>query len=403
MSSVQVGAVLRHLRQLTTDRKDHQLPDHQLLERFALNRDEAAFAALLGRHGPMVLGVCQSVLREPHDAEDAFQAAFLLLAQKAGSIHRREAVSGWLYRVAYHLAVRAKANAARRRALEGKAATMPSADPVLDLSLREVRAVLFEELEGLPEHYRAPLVLCGLEEKSLEEAARILGRTRGSVKGRLQRGRALLRARLRRRGLELPAALTATGLALNAVSAQVPARLADSTLRAAAKVAAGGGAVAGVVSAEVATLVQGAGMTMFFSKKAKIAIALLLAVSVAVTAFVVARHQASAPGQPAPDQSRAERPRPQGPQPPPDTRAKADAEGAIEVRGRVLGPDGKPLAGAKLYLAKPVARKFPPNGPAPAQQATSGPDGRFRFAVSRSELEKGPDARSPSQVMAVAE
>src|SRR5947208_8379168 len=154
MSSAQIGAVLRYIRKLATAR-----PDHELLDRFVRHRDEAAFAALLQRHGPMVLGVCRSVLHDLHDAEDAFQAAFLLLSQKAGSIHRREAVSGWLYRVAYHLAVRAKANAARRRVLEKRAVTMPSADPVLDMSLRELRAMLLEELEGLPEQYRGPLVL----------------------------------------------------------------------------------------------------------------------------------------------------------------------------------------------------------------------------------------------------
>src|SRR5262245_44728460 len=213
MSSARVGAVVRHLRQRAAARQDRSLPDDQLLRRFAAQRDEAAFAALLERHAPMVLGVCQSVLHNLHDAEDAFQAAFLLLARKAGSIHRREAVSGWLYRVAYRLAVRAQANAARRRIHERRAVTMPSTDPVLDLSLREVRAVLFEELERLPEQYRAPLVLCGLEEKSLEEATRLLGGTRGAVKWRLQRGRALLRARLRRRGLELPAILCSAALA----------------------------------------------------------------------------------------------------------------------------------------------------------------------------------------------
>src|SRR5262249_53375110 len=158
---------------------------------------------------------------------------FVLLSQKAGSIQRWEAVSGWLYRVAYHLAVRARASAARRRFIEKRAITMPSADPVLDMSLRELRAVLFEELEGLPEQYRAPLVPCGLEEKPLEEAARLLGWTKGAVKGRLQRGRELLRVRLRRRGLELSAVLSTTALALNSVSGQVPATLADTTLRAA--------------------------------------------------------------------------------------------------------------------------------------------------------------------------
>jgi len=195
MSSAQVGAVLRHIRKLALTPQDHELPDHQLLERFVLHQEESAFAALLQRHGPMVLSVCQSVLHNLHDAEDAFQAAFLLLAQKAGSIHRREAVSGWLYRVAYHLAVRAQADAARRRVLEKRAVTLLPMDPVLDLSLREVRALLFEEVEGLPEKLRAPLVLCGLEEKSLDETARLLGWARGAVKGRLQRARELLRTR----------------------------------------------------------------------------------------------------------------------------------------------------------------------------------------------------------------
>src|SRR5262249_51991734 len=126
MSSAQVGAVLQQIRKLADVRHDDEAADHQLLERFARHQDEDAFAALLRRHGPMVLRVCQSVLHELHDAEDAFQAAFLLLAQKAGSIHRREAVSAWLYRVAYHLAIRAGANAARRRVVEKRAVTMPS-------------------------------------------------------------------------------------------------------------------------------------------------------------------------------------------------------------------------------------------------------------------------------------
>jgi RNA polymerase sigma factor (sigma-70 family) len=156
MSSTPLRAVLWHIRKLAAAREDHELTDDQLLERFALRHDEAAFAALLRRHGPMVLSVCRNVLHDPHDAEDAFQATFLLLVQKAGSIQRREAVSGWLYRVAYHLALRARANAARRSALEKRARPLPAEDPVLDLSVREVHGRLFEELESLPAHYRSP-------------------------------------------------------------------------------------------------------------------------------------------------------------------------------------------------------------------------------------------------------
>src|SRR5579884_2052891 len=240
MSSAQVGVLLRHIRQLSAIHRDGDAPDQQLLERFATLRDEAAFAALLKRHGPMVLGVCQSVLHDLHDAEDTFQAAFLVLAQKADSIHRREAVSAWLYRVAYHLAVKAQASAARRRVHEKRAAVMPSADPLLDLNLRDLRRVLHEELDRLPATYRAPLVLCYLEEKTQEEAARLLGWTKGAVIGRLQRGRELLRARLRRRGLALSAALSTAVLALGSASAAVPAVLREATLQAALKLAGNG-------------------------------------------------------------------------------------------------------------------------------------------------------------------
>ena len=396
MSSAQVGAMLRHIRKLAPVPPDHELPDYRLLERFALDRDEAAFAALLRRHGPMVLSVCRGVLHDAHDAEDAFQAAFLLLAQKAGSLQRREAVSGWLYRVAYHTALRARANAARRKVLEKRAVAMPSADPVLEMNLRELRAVLFEELEGLPEKQRAPLVLCGLEEKSLEEAARLLGWTKGAVKGRLQRGRELLRVRLRRRGLELPAALSATALALGSSSSRVSAGLAESTLRAAVQVMAGG-VVAGTVSTQVANLVLGASQSTF-TTKAQIATALVLAVSISATAFGVMRHRAPAADEPAAAQSQAQRPPSQNDRPPPAAQPKPEVEKDREVRGQVLGPEGHPVSGAKVYLASSGTEEQ-----TVPEKATSGPDGRFRFTVSSSTLDKSAAPRSGAQVMAVAE
>src|SRR5579884_3822962 len=263
MSSAQVSPILRFIRQLAVGRKDSELPDHQLLERFATRRDEAAFAALLRRHGPMVLSVCRSVLHNVHDAEDAFQAAFLVLARKAGSIQRRESVSSWLYRVAYHLAVKAQANAARRKNHEKRAAVMPSAEPVMDMSLRELQGILHEEIERLPEQYRAPVVLCGLEEKSLEEAAHLLGWSKGCVKGRLQRAREQLRLHLRRRGIDLSVGLLVSALAMNAMSAPVSATLAATTVRVAMQFAADGKLATGVVSAKVAALAQGAMPTMF--------------------------------------------------------------------------------------------------------------------------------------------
>jgi RNA polymerase sigma factor (sigma-70 family) len=368
MSSAEVSAVLRHIRHLAAARHAHEVPDDQLLARFVARRDEDAFATLLKRHGPMVLGVCRSVLRNLHDAEDAFQAAFLLLAQKAGSIQRRESVSGWLYRVAYHLAVRTGAAASRRRVHETRAVTMPSADPLLDMSLREVRGVLFEELEKLPEQYRTLLVLCALEEKSRDEAARLLGWSRNAVKGKLERGRELLRSRLRRRGLELPAGLFAAALAVNSASGQVSATLVDSTLRAAVQAAAGAGAVAGAVSAEVAALVQGASKTLF-PGKTRIATALFLAIGLAASCFGAMWHPATAADEPAVRAGQPEAP------------PKPAADVAVEVRGRVLDPDGKPVAGAKLYLNtyKPDVVDYP-------VRASSGADGRFAFSFNRSEL-----------------
>jgi RNA polymerase sigma factor (sigma-70 family) len=374
MSSTQVGAVLRHIRKLAAAPKDRGEPDQALLERFAALRDGAAFAGLLERHGPMVLGVCRGVLRDLHAAEDVFQAVFLVLAQKAGSIHRREAVSGWLYQVAYRLALRAKANAARRRVLEQRAVTMPSADPVLDLSLRELRGVLLEELEALPERYRAPLVLCGLEEKSLEEAAGVLGWSSGAVKGRLQRGRQMLRARLRRRGLDLPAGLCVAAMALHSAPGSVSAALADATLRAALKVAGGKGVAAGAVSAEVAALVAGASETML-SGKLKVATVLLLVLTVGAAGLYTVALRALAAGGMGAEQKEVAAP-------------AAPAGGdALAVRGRVLDPDGKPVAGAKLYLhdSKLGDRDY-------LVRATSGEDGRFEFTA----------ARPAGRVMAVA-
>jgi RNA polymerase sigma factor (sigma-70 family) len=363
MSSAQVGALLRYIHRTSTAARDGDAPDHELLERFAASQDGAAFALLLKRHGSMVLGVCRSVLHDHHDAEDAFQAAFLVLARKAGSIHRREAVSAWLYRVAYHLAVKARASAARRRSHEKRAVVTPPGDPVPDVSLRELRGILNEELESLPEQYRAPLILCCLEEKSLEEAARVLGWTKGAVKGRLQRGRERLRQRLRRRGLEVTAGLLAA-LATDSASAQVSAALAASTLRAALRIAAGEGLAAGVVSGNVAALVQGASRAMFFSKT-RIVTLLVLAIGISAAGLGALSHRGLRAQQAAPAPQQGTPPAP----------AAKPATDSVTLHGRVLDPDGKPCAGVKLYAPTPDG------GKTPAVSATSGEDGRFELTI----------------------
>jgi RNA polymerase sigma factor (sigma-70 family) len=213
--------LLQHIRRLAGDPQE-TLSDAELLHRFLVARDDSAFATVVQRHGPMVFSVCQSVLRQRHDAEDAFQAAFLILAQKAGSIRRHEGLAGWLQRVAYRVALKARADRLRRQEREVKTARPAAVELSSDeLSWGELRSILHAELAALPQRFRAPLVLCYLEGLTQEEAARQLGWTTTTVKGRLQRGREKLRRRLERRGIALTAALAAalTGkvLAENAV------------------------------------------------------------------------------------------------------------------------------------------------------------------------------------------
>jgi RNA polymerase sigma factor (sigma-70 family) len=190
------------------------LPDADLLERFlrggALEAQDA-FRALVRRHGPSVLGVCRHVLSEDHDAEDAFQATFLVLARRGASIIDRKALSGWLRKVAYRTATRARARASRRRAIERQAMAMTTCgdepgDQDELLSSSEVRPVLHEEVVRLPEKYRAPVVLGYLQGKTNQEVSELLNWPIGTVKGRLLRARQMLRSRLSRRGVAPPSA-----------------------------------------------------------------------------------------------------------------------------------------------------------------------------------------------------
>jgi serpin B len=231
--------------------------DGQLLERFADHRDEAAFEALLLRHGPMVWNVCNRVLGNASDADDAFQATFLVLLRKARSIARRDSVGSWLHGVAYRVALDARARAVRRRTHEREGATMPTEEHRADATWTEVRRVLDEELRRLPEKYRAPLVLCYLEGKTNDEAAEQLGCSRGTIAGRLSRARDLLRGRLTRRGVTLTSTALGAILTENAASALVPAALLHATEKA---MATGG------VSASAVALAEGVIRTMFVTK-----------------------------------------------------------------------------------------------------------------------------------------
>jgi RNA polymerase sigma-70 factor (ECF subfamily) len=175
--------------------------DAQLLERYAAAHDEAAFEALARRHGQMVLGVCRRVLGDAHEAEDAFQAAFLVLVRRAGEVRKGERLAGWLYGVAQRVAVRARAQAARRRDRERQGVPLDAVQAAGDEAPSDLKPLLHEEINRLPAPYRRPVVLCHLQGKTNEEAARELDCPVGTVKARLRRARALLGSRLAQRGL----------------------------------------------------------------------------------------------------------------------------------------------------------------------------------------------------------
>ncbi|HTU16807.1 MAG TPA: sigma-70 family RNA polymerase sigma factor [Gemmataceae bacterium] len=264
------SAWLRQLYRLTTP----PMGDTELLRRWVERRDEDAFTALVSRHGRMVHGVCRRVLGNSHDAEDAFQAVFLTLARKAAGLRHPEALAGWLHSVAVRLACKARATALRRRRekAETPAAepTDPHPDPLESLSARELLELIDREIACLPEKYRLPLVLCDLEQRTQEEAARLLGWTLGSFRGRLLRGRERLRARLVQRGMA-PAVLAAAFTPSTADAAALTA----SVSRLAVRFAACPASVE--VSPSVTALVQGEIRALILRKMKFASVALLVA------------------------------------------------------------------------------------------------------------------------------
>jgi RNA polymerase sigma factor (sigma-70 family) len=301
MASGQRQSVLRYLRRVVSSKEGVSVADAQLLERFVDQRDEAAFELLVRRHGALVLGVCRRVLRDSHEAEDAFQATFLALARRASSIARHGSVGGWLYKVAFRAALEAKAQLAKRAAHERLVPVLPAIadtlDPALEVQWHEVRLVIDEEVNRLVEKYRLPFVLCYFEGKSNAEAARELGCPIGTIESRLTRARERLRAGLIRRGLTLSGGLSATLLTQKGAAASVPWTLVSSTVQAATAFASRGAVAAGVISTQVITLTEGVLRAMFLTKL-KIAAVLVLAVGVLTAGVSVIGRPALAARQP---------------------------------------------------------------------------------------------------------
>jgi RNA polymerase sigma factor (sigma-70 family) len=276
MTGAGLAASLRHLGAVAAATDNPGRTDRELLHDYLGHKDQAAFAVLVKRHGPLVLGVCRRELHSREDADDAFQGTFLLLAQKAASIRRGESLPSWLHGVAFRMARNARRAAARRRKHEGKARPMEPAPAAQDVAWREVQAVLDDEIQRLPAAYRAPFILCFLDGRSRAEAAAELGLKEKSFERRLGKARALLRDRLAQRGVSLSALLGSAAIRSKVNTTVVSALLLSSTVGLAKRVAVGGSA-----PAKIASLLTEVSKDMFVNKL-KLFVVCILALGIAV-------------------------------------------------------------------------------------------------------------------------
>jgi RNA polymerase sigma factor (sigma-70 family) len=375
MSTAPLATALTRLRTEAASREGEQRSDRQLLDAYVATNDQSAFTALVQRHGPMVLGVCRRVLQDVHNAEDAFQAVFLVLARKAALLHNGEALTGWLHGVSYRVALRARRDSARRHKHERRVPPRTN-PPAWELGWHELQTVLDEEVEQLPLPYRAVFVLCCLEGLSKAEAADQLGVKENTVSSRLARARKRLQESLARRGISLSAVLAAL-LVSGRGRATVPSPLTHAVVQAASRLGAGT-PVTGL-SAKALSLAEGVTRTML-PKKFNLATVLLLTLcalgtGLAVFAWPTAETPPAAPS---------------GKVPPAPSTPKEPTDRSITVFGRVVGPDNRPVAGAKFAV---IAEETG----APVPQVVSGSDGRFTFQLPRFR-----EVRNPRQVVAWA-
>ncbi|MFI5459789.1 MAG: sigma-70 family RNA polymerase sigma factor [Isosphaerales bacterium] len=395
MAHAAAGSIVPQIEALFDGCSVSGLTDGQLLERFTARRDaagEAAFAALVARHGPMVLGVCHRFLGDRHHAEDAFQAVFFVLARKARSIRDPNLVGTWLYGVAVRTARKAKVRLARqRRHEEGDAMrrpglgssvrAVPMAPPADEPVLaREQAEALHDEIDRLPQSFRLPVVLCYFEGLSLDEAAGRLRWPAGTVGSRLARARDKLRRGLTRRGVVLPAAAMAAALNSKSASARVSTLLCDTTTRAAIRFAAGqtAGEAASALAQEV--------LRSMLLHKLKVTVLALLALAAVATGAGFLTHSL-AMMKDEPKRS------PIGQQPAtlaakPEGVSQAPAAGRMFVTGRVLDPQGKPVPNAAVMVyarlklfERPIG--FVSQGPLAISQTRCDGSGRFRIDAPR--------------------
>jgi RNA polymerase sigma factor (sigma-70 family) len=386
MAPTQGAVLLRQIRKLVTAQCPSRQPDLHLLQQFITEHSEVAFTALVERHEALVLGVARSVLHHEQDAEDVFQATFLVLARKAHTIRKQQSLSSWLHGVACRLALKARGRA--KRWSDAPVADVAATASMDDLSWRELRGVLQEELQRLPDKYRAPLLLCYWEGKTRDEAAVQLGMTANAFKKYLERARNLLRSRLVRRGLAPSAALFATLVSEMGARGAVSASLTAHTVQAAVEFAAGQAIAA--ESATAAALAQGAIGAMNMSKRLT-TILVALVVGGVGSGLGLVSYQSLQGQQPTASTKAAGTTGEQ----PAQTRVaggeKTDQERFVGVwRFSTARSDGKDIAELKT-LARFV---FTANGKATLTVASEGKEGRYKLVGPRQidlALETGKD------------
>jgi RNA polymerase sigma factor (sigma-70 family) len=336
------------------------LSDAQLAERFARTRDHEAFSALVARHGPMVMAVCRGLLGPSGDADDAFQATFLILLKRIGTFPVGQSLGGWLYRVARRVSRQARLSGARRRRREATTKAREQSTRECDPGRTEMLGVIRQEIDLLPERYRAPIVLCDLQGLTRNEAAELLGCPAGTVGGRLARARKRLRDRLKRRGVEPSVALPFTPeLALTAAAWRTSL---EAATRTASLFAAGNPATPAALSLAAR------------STRIVAAVPVMAALAVCLTIGMIAARSAIQPPKVPAKKSAASA------DPPPKPAAVPvsdpdDPKRAGHFAGRVTGPDGQPVKGARLFVV-PQDSAAASRGPI---RALSGADGRFEF------------------------
>jgi RNA polymerase sigma factor (sigma-70 family) len=358
-----------------------KLTDQMLLERFTQHHQEEAFGELVRRHGPLVLGVCRRLLGNLHDAEDVFQATFLVLAQK-GHLIRSDSVASWLYQVAYRTALRVRTRTSSRALHEQQAVPRQPADPLAEVTGRELLSVLDEELQHLSDDYRTPLLLCYLQGLTQDEAARQLGWSLRTLRRRLEQARERLRLRLARRGLTLAAALVAAGVGTGSAAGALPPLLAASTVGVVVQAVQGSVAI----PESLALLVDGALKALLVPPPKAVALGVVLLAGVLALGLGALTRPAGARTQ-AEDAAVRNSPPSEVKQPAKNDAGKPAETKALVISGRVLDPDGKPAAKAEVALvgrAKPPLRgEFRNTWSKVLTQGQTDGEGRFRLQHSK--------------------